>query len=173
MCVFKYHAFIYFLRPPPWYGTVGPTSKKRYFTSQKSLSTWALNEVNSKISIVKQGTVCWKHSFPNWPHLPDHVVQSGHRQPQRPRLLNIPAMPGHMSSMSTNFLSEFITFAKKKTHTKNRLLAHPRETWLLLSQMYIYWRRTIKLIYQSFNQHFTTTNQSAPIICTAVSGTRS
>jgi hypothetical protein len=21
MCVFKYHAFIYFLRPPPWYGT--------------------------------------------------------------------------------------------------------------------------------------------------------
>ncbi len=22
MCVFKYHAFIYFLRPPPWYGTV-------------------------------------------------------------------------------------------------------------------------------------------------------
>ncbi len=23
MCVFKYHAFIYFLRPPPWYGTVG------------------------------------------------------------------------------------------------------------------------------------------------------
>ncbi len=22
MCVFKYHAFIYFLRPPPWYGTL-------------------------------------------------------------------------------------------------------------------------------------------------------
>ncbi len=22
MCVFKYHAFIYFLRPPPWYGTI-------------------------------------------------------------------------------------------------------------------------------------------------------
>jgi hypothetical protein len=25
MCVFKYHAFIYFLRPPPWYGTGTPS----------------------------------------------------------------------------------------------------------------------------------------------------
>jgi hypothetical protein len=26
MCVFKYHAFIYFLRPPPWYGTCTTTT---------------------------------------------------------------------------------------------------------------------------------------------------
>ncbi len=32
MCVFKYHAFIYFLRPPPWYGTV-KDSLARFSTS--------------------------------------------------------------------------------------------------------------------------------------------
>ncbi len=37
MCVFKYHAFIYFLRPPPWYGTIlfkelqnPPSPKNKY-----------------------------------------------------------------------------------------------------------------------------------------------
>ncbi len=30
MCVFKYHAFIYFLWPPPWYGTVFSRKSFRY-----------------------------------------------------------------------------------------------------------------------------------------------
>ncbi len=37
MCVFKYHAFIYFLRPPPWYGTW------RHWASDYGCSmTWSL-----------------------------------------------------------------------------------------------------------------------------------
>ncbi len=31
MCVFKYHAFIYFLRPPPWYGTILTVKKLQWF----------------------------------------------------------------------------------------------------------------------------------------------
>ncbi len=40
MCVFKNHAFIYFLRPPTWYGTVMPL----VFLSRSRLVLWEENK---------------------------------------------------------------------------------------------------------------------------------
>ncbi len=38
MCVFKYHAFIYFLRPPPWYGTL---TMRQVFLDWENISSSA------------------------------------------------------------------------------------------------------------------------------------
>ncbi len=65
MCVFKYHAFIYFLRPPPWYGTFMLIIYIFYlkwcpFTSDskfsKSTIVWFVS-VMSEISLI------WHHHF--------------------------------------------------------------------------------------------------------------
>jgi hypothetical protein len=43
MCVFKYHAFIYFLRPPPWYGTITFRRNFSNKTKRTSEKTFAEN----------------------------------------------------------------------------------------------------------------------------------
>ncbi len=66
MCVFKYHAFIYFLRPPPWYGTVtlhnignchGTTEIVNAKLNAKVSKTISLRDIITRI------TVCasWVH----------------------------------------------------------------------------------------------------------------
>jgi hypothetical protein len=59
MCVFKYHAFIYFLRPPPWYGTIPypppPTP------------TWSSSQTyNTQINTTSQHTVHYVLVYTRW-----------------------------------------------------------------------------------------------------------
>ncbi len=54
MSVFKYHAFIYFLRPPPWYGTIPLLTN---FRGQKSRATVPLKPLKSKKHLVVKNII--------------------------------------------------------------------------------------------------------------------
>ncbi len=70
MCVIKIHAFIYFLRPPPWYGTGQPSnswhisSKFTVFSYNHIFLLWRLITVeNVFVSRIFYGTSCpWRKS---------------------------------------------------------------------------------------------------------------
>ncbi len=60
MCVFKYHAFIYFLRPPPWYGTCMCTY---IYTYLYGYSTWTYTDTYIFITFHKSCSAVWRFSW--------------------------------------------------------------------------------------------------------------
>ncbi len=44
MCVFKYHAFIYFLRPPPWSGTMTKIRQEKFQPIGKNETSRAISQ---------------------------------------------------------------------------------------------------------------------------------
>jgi hypothetical protein len=84
MCVFKYHAFIYFLQPPPWYGTGRPsrsglgTILSKRFRNQRWLSSIWKDFLYFFTDSVFSINICF---FFNYVHIQQHVENQN-----RPRI---------------------------------------------------------------------------------------